>query len=96
MDKAVSIERRLAAMKIFHDVGVRTTCFISPIFPEITNVEVIIDRVKNQCNLIWLENRICVVITRKSFLITFSKSIHSLCHYTTTSISMVTATIGKR
>ena len=56
MDKAVSIERCLAAMKIFHDVGVRTTCFISPIFPEITNVEIIIDRVKNQCNLIWLEN----------------------------------------
>lgn len=56
MDKAVSIERRLAAMKAFHDAGVRTTCFISPIFPEITNVEAIIGRVKNQCNLIWLEN----------------------------------------
>lgn len=56
MDKAVSIERRLAAMKAFHDAGVRTTCFISPIFPGITDVEAIIDRVKGQCNLIWLEN----------------------------------------
>ena len=56
MDQAVSIERRLTAMKILHDAGVRTTCFISPIFPEITNVEAIIDRVKDQCNLIWLEN----------------------------------------
>lgn len=56
MDKAVSIERRLAAMKAFHDVGVRTTCFISPIFPGITDVEAIIDRVKDQCNLVWLEN----------------------------------------
>lgn len=56
MDKAVSIERRLNAMKIFHDAGVRTTCFISPIFPEITDVKSIIERAKNQCNLIWLEN----------------------------------------
>ena len=56
MDKAVSIERRLAAMKTLHDAGIRTTCFISPIFPGITEVEAIIDRVKGQCNLIWLEN----------------------------------------
>jgi DNA repair photolyase len=56
MDQAVSIERRLAAMKQFHDAGIRTTCFISPIFPGITDVEAIIDRVKNQCNLVWLEN----------------------------------------
>lgn len=56
MDKAVSIERRLTAMKAFHDAGIRTTCFISPIFPGITDVEAIIDRVKGQCNLIWLEN----------------------------------------
>ena len=56
MDNAVSIERRLAAMKILHDEGIRTTCFISPIFPGITNVPAIIGRVKEQCNLIWLEN----------------------------------------
>ena len=56
MDEAVSIERRLAAMKTFHDAGIRTTCFISPIFPGITNVPEIIKRVKNQCNLVWLEN----------------------------------------
>ena len=56
MDRAVSIERRLSAMKAFHDAGVRTTCFISPIFPKITEVTDIIDRVKDQCNLIWLEN----------------------------------------
>ena len=56
MDRAVSIERRLSAMKAFHDAGVRTTCFISPIFPGITGVTDIIDRVKDQCNLIWLEN----------------------------------------
>ncbi len=41
MDCAVSIERRLAAMKAFYDAGVRTTCFISPIFPGITDVPAI-------------------------------------------------------
>ncbi|MBO4779289.1 MAG: hypothetical protein J5497_01485, partial [Selenomonadaceae bacterium] len=56
MDNAVSIERRLAAMKIFHDAGIRTTCFISPIFPGITDVTAIIDATKNFCNLVWLEN----------------------------------------
>lgn len=56
MDKGVSIERRLAAMKTFHDAGIRTTCFISPIFPEITDVKAIVQRAKNDCNLIWLEN----------------------------------------
>lgn len=56
MDKAASIERRLSAMKQFHDAGVRTTCFISPIFPGITDAETIIERAKKYCNLIWLEN----------------------------------------
>lgn len=56
MDKAPGIGRRLAAMKKIHEEGVRTTCFISPIFPEITDVEAIIDRVRDQCNLVWLEN----------------------------------------
>ena len=41
MDQAVSIERRIAAMKALHEAGIRTTCFISPIFPSI---------------LVWLEN----------------------------------------
>ena len=56
MDKAVSIERRLKAMEAFYRAGVCTTCFISPIFPGITDVEAIIKKAKNQCHLIWLEN----------------------------------------
>ena len=55
-DKAMSIKRRLAAMKTFHKAGVRTTCFISPIFPGITDVKAIIEQAKEHCNLIWLEN----------------------------------------
>lgn len=56
MDKAVSIERRIAAMKKCHDEGIRTTCFISPIFPGITNVFEIIEKIKDFCDYIWLEN----------------------------------------
>lgn len=56
MDRAVSIERRLNAMRQLHYAGIRTTCFISPIFPGITDIPAIIERVKGQCNLIWLEN----------------------------------------
>ncbi|HIT34621.1 MAG TPA: radical SAM mobile pair protein B [Candidatus Faecousia intestinigallinarum] len=56
MDNAVSIARRLAAMEAFHRAGIRTTCFVSPIFPGITDVKAIIQRAKALCNLIWLEN----------------------------------------
>ncbi|MDD3336430.1 MAG: radical SAM mobile pair protein B [Eubacteriales bacterium] len=56
MDKAVSIERRFAAMEALHAAGIRTTCFISPIFPGITDVPAIIQRAMDRCNLIWLEN----------------------------------------
>lgn len=56
MDRGASVERRLAAMKEFYDAGVQTTCFISPIFPGITDVKAIIERAKGQCNLVWLEN----------------------------------------
>ena len=56
MDKGVSIERRLAAMKELYKNKIQTTCFISPIFPGITDVRAIIERAKEQCNLVWLEN----------------------------------------
>ena len=56
MDRAVSIERRLAAMRRTYEAGIRTVCFVSPIFPGITDVRAIIERVKNFADLIWLEN----------------------------------------
>ncbi len=56
MDKAVSIARRLSAMKKLHEEGIRTVCFISPIFPGITDVKAIIERVKDMCQWVWLEN----------------------------------------
>lgn len=56
MDNAVSVERRLDAMKQVYDAGIRTVCFISPVFPGITDFEAIFHRVKEQCDLVWLEN----------------------------------------
>ena len=56
MDNAVSIARRFAAMETCHKEGIRTSCFISPIFPGITEVKEIIQRAKSCCNWIWLEN----------------------------------------
>lgn len=56
MDRAVSIERRLKAMKQVYDEGIRTVCFVSPIFPGITDVKAIIQRVADFADLVWLEN----------------------------------------
>ena len=56
MDKGASLERRLAAMKAFYDAGVETTCFISSIFPGISDPVEIIEAAKDRCNLVWLEN----------------------------------------
>ncbi len=56
MDKGAAIERRLETMKQLYDAGIKTTCFISPIFPGITDVEAIVDSAKDRCNLVWLEN----------------------------------------
>ena len=56
MDNAVSIERRLKAMRQVYEAGIRTVCFVSPIFPGITDVKAIIEEVKGYADLIWLEN----------------------------------------
>lgn len=56
MDHAASIQRRLDAMKRVYDAGIRTVCFIAPVFPGITDFEAIFTRVKDQCDLVWLEN----------------------------------------
>ena len=56
MDNASSIKDRIKAMKKFHNEGIRTTCFISPIFPEITDPIEIIEEISDFCDYIWLEN----------------------------------------
>ena len=56
MDHAVTIARRIEAMKQTYAAGIRTVCFISPIFPGITDAKAIIEQVKDFADLIWLEN----------------------------------------
>lgn len=56
MDDAPSIKRRLKALKKIHKLGIRTTCFISPIFPAITDSIEIIKEVTDFTDYIWLEN----------------------------------------
>ena len=56
MDRAVSIERRLEAMRRVYEAGIRTVCFVSPIFPGITDPKAIIERVRGFADLVWLEN----------------------------------------
>ncbi len=43
-------------LEAVYDAGIRTVCFVSPVFPGITDFEAIFERVKDQCDLFWLEN----------------------------------------
>jgi DNA repair photolyase len=96
MDKEVSIERRLAAMKEFHKAGVRTTCFISPIFPGLTDVKAIIERAKNQCNFIWLENlNLRGSYKGRSLWIISKRNTPLFCHCIRKSITEAAAAIGR-
>ena len=56
MDDSVPIARKIKAMSLLHEAGIRTTCFISPIFPGITDCKAIIRECRDKCNLVWLEN----------------------------------------
>lgn len=55
MDEAASIERRLTAMQTFHEAGVRTACFVAPIFPCITDVPALLEAVRGRCGEVWLD-----------------------------------------
>ena len=46
----------LQAFRSIAPLRIRTVCFVSPVFPGITNFEAIFERVKDQCDLFWLEN----------------------------------------
>ena len=91
MDSASSIERRIAAMKQVYEAGIRTVCFVSPVFPGITNFEAIFERVKDQCDLFWLENLNLRGGFKKTIMITSPENILILYHVTTRSITSITA-----
>ena len=43
-------------MRRVYEAGIRTVCFVSPIFPGITDPKAIIERVREFADLVWLEN----------------------------------------
>lgn len=51
-----SPSKRIEALKDLFNNGIYTYCFVSPIFPEISEVEEIIDAVKDYVKEIWFEN----------------------------------------
>lgn len=56
MDRSVPIACRIEAMRHLRQAGIPTVTFISPIFPEITDVPAIVREVSPWCDEIWLEN----------------------------------------
>lgn len=56
MDNASPIHERIRALELLHRLDVHTTCFISPIFPGITDVPAIIEAVTGKCDSIWIEH----------------------------------------
>ena len=53
---AVSVQRRLKALETLHKEGVKTYLFISPVFPYITDIKAICDRVSPHVDMICFEN----------------------------------------
>lgn len=53
---ASSVKRRINAVKQLKKAGIRTLIFISPIFPELTNWQEIIERTKSFVDEYWFEN----------------------------------------
>lgn len=56
MDKAASVNQRLNVLKLFHQNGIRTVLFCSPMFPYITDFESIVDKTKEYVDEYWFEN----------------------------------------
>ncbi|MDR2396113.1 MAG: radical SAM protein [Endomicrobium sp.] len=53
---ASSIDDRIKALKILNKNRIRTSVFLSPMFPEITNFKTIIKSLKNYSHEFWFEN----------------------------------------
>jgi len=51
-----SVNKRIDALKELHEAGIQTILFVSPIFPEITNWQEIINKTKGFVDEYWFEN----------------------------------------
>ena len=56
MDCGSSIDQRMGALSILHNKGICTTCFVSPVFPGITDAPAIIERATGICDEVYLEH----------------------------------------
>lgn len=56
MDKASSIETRMNTLKVLNENGIHTVLFMSPIFPEITDYQEIIEKSRLFVDEYWFEN----------------------------------------
>lgn len=54
--RASSVPRRVEALKILHDAGIQTYVFMSPIFPGITDFQMIIGETKSYTDAFYFEN----------------------------------------
>lgn len=53
---APSVDRRVEALKKLHEAGIKTTLFISPIFPKLTNCRKLVNETKDFVDEYWFEN----------------------------------------
>lgn len=96
MDSASSIERRIAAMKQVYDEGIRTVCFVSPVFPGITDFEMIFERVRIGAICFGSKISIFGVVSKKRSWIISPRNIPISYRFTMRSITSATVAILKR
>lgn len=53
MDRATPVAGRIEAMRICHEAGIRTGCFIAPVMPGITDAAAIRKRCAPFCDVFW-------------------------------------------
>lgn len=56
MDCGSSVEQRMGALSILHNKGIYTACFVSPVFPGITDAPEIIKQTTGLCDEVYLEH----------------------------------------
>lgn len=91
MDSASSIERRISAMKQVYESGIRTVCFVSPVFPGITDFEAIFERVMISAICSGSKISIFEAVSKRQLWIISPENILILYHFTTRSITSITA-----
>lgn len=55
METSDTVEARLKAMETLYSEGMKTGCFLAPVFPVLTKIPPIVERVRNICHYIMIE-----------------------------------------